>query len=57
VTPFHHQPEAQHPKIFQLSTSRRPITPSFGTKQTSRRCSAMPAFGGKADIAQTSENV
>jgi hypothetical protein len=36
VTPFHHQPEAQHPKIFQLSTSRRPITPSFG---------------GKADIA------
>jgi hypothetical protein len=29
VTPFHHQPEAQHPKIFQLSTSRRPITPSF----------------------------
>jgi hypothetical protein len=32
VTPFHHQPEAQHPKIFQLSTSRRPITPSFGDK-------------------------
>jgi hypothetical protein len=32
VTPFHHQPEAQHPKIFQLSTSRRPITPSFGPK-------------------------
>jgi 4-oxalocrotonate tautomerase len=25
VTPFHHQPEAQHPKTFQLSTSRRPI--------------------------------
>jgi hypothetical protein len=36
VTPFHHQPEAQHPKIFQLSTSRRPITPSFGTKRTLR---------------------
>jgi hypothetical protein len=35
VTPFHHQPEAQHPKIFQLSTSRRPITPSFGGKRTS----------------------
>src|SRR5690242_19634635 len=34
VTPFHHQPEAQHPKIFQLSTSCRPITPSFGTKRT-----------------------
>ena len=34
VTPFHHQPEAQHPKIFQLSTSRRPITPSLGQKQT-----------------------
>jgi hypothetical protein len=32
VTPFHHQPEAQHPKIFQLSTRRRPITPSFGGK-------------------------
>jgi hypothetical protein len=32
VTPFHHQPEAQHPKIFQLSTTRRPITPSFGGK-------------------------
>jgi len=32
VTPFHHQPEAQHPKIFQLSTSRRPIIPSFGGK-------------------------
>jgi hypothetical protein len=30
VTPFHHQPEAQHPKIFQLSTSRRPITPQHG---------------------------
>jgi hypothetical protein len=37
VTPFHHQPEAQHPKIFQLSTSRRPITPSLGHKQTFRR--------------------
>jgi hypothetical protein len=36
VTPFHHQPEAQHPKFFQLSTSRRPITPSLR---------------GKADIA------
>jgi hypothetical protein len=34
VTPFHHQPEAQHPKIFQLSTSRRPITPSLGTAGT-----------------------
>jgi hypothetical protein len=32
VTPFHHQPEAQHPTISQLSTSRRPITPSFGAK-------------------------
>src|SRR5207247_9891343 len=32
VTPFHHQPEAQHPKIFQLSTSRRPITPSLPPK-------------------------
>ena len=29
VTPFHHQPEAQHPKIFQLSASRLPITPSL----------------------------
>jgi hypothetical protein len=42
VTPFHHQPEAQHPKIFQLSTSRRPITPSFG---------------GKADIDQRGADV
>jgi hypothetical protein len=42
VTPFHHQPEAQHPKIFQLSTSRRPITPSFG---------------GKADISGRQSNV
>jgi len=25
------------PKIFQLSTTRRPITPSFGTKQTFSR--------------------
>jgi hypothetical protein len=32
VTPFHHQPEAQHPKFFQLSTSRRPITPSLPPK-------------------------
>ena len=32
VTSFHHQPEAQHPKIFQLSTSRRPITPSLPPK-------------------------
>src|SRR6516162_8890484 len=50
VTPFHHQPEAQHPKFFQLSTSRRPITPSVGTKRTSQSGSAMSAFGGKADI-------
>src|ERR1700746_2602501 len=42
VTPFHHQPEAQHPKIFQLSTSRRPITPSFG---------------GKADISRPLKSV
>src|SRR6516162_8323944 len=35
VTPFHHQPEAQHPKIFQLSTSCRPITPSFDPKRPS----------------------
>jgi hypothetical protein len=32
VTSFHHQPEAQHPNLLQLSTSRRPITPSFGGK-------------------------
>jgi hypothetical protein len=32
VTSFHHQPEAQHPNLLQLSTSRRPITPSFGVK-------------------------
>jgi hypothetical protein len=38
VTPFHHQPEAQHPKIFQLFTSRRPITPSFGTMRTLPPC-------------------
>jgi hypothetical protein len=42
VTPFHYQPEAQHPKIFQLSTSRRPITPSFG---------------GKADMVMIGPNV
>jgi hypothetical protein len=41
-TSFHHQSEAQHPKILQLSTSRRPITPSFG---------------GKADIAFDQCNV
>src|SRR5262249_14057677 len=28
-TSFHHQPEAQHPKNLQLSTTRRPITPSL----------------------------
>jgi hypothetical protein len=33
VTPFHHQPEAQHPSYPQ---ERRPITPSFGTKRTFR---------------------
>jgi hypothetical protein len=53
VTPFHHQPEAQHPKIFQLFTSRRPITPSFGTKRTSHRTQLMSAFGGKADIGSS----
>src|SRR3974390_2580116 len=30
VTPFHHQPEAQHPKSFSYPTTRRPITPSIG---------------------------
>jgi hypothetical protein len=29
---FHHQPEAQHPKIFSYPQERRPITPSFGGK-------------------------
>ena len=30
---------------------------AFGTKRTWRSCSAMSAFGGKADIAQISENI
>ena len=30
---FHHQPEAQHQNL-QLSTSRRPITPSFAVLAT-----------------------
>ena len=30
---------------------------AFGTKRTSKRRPAMSAFGGKADIAQTFENV
>jgi len=47
VTPFHHQPEAQHPKIFQLSTSRRPITPSLGQKRTSRRFAQCPLSSRK----------
>jgi hypothetical protein len=50
VTPFHHQPEAQHPKIFSYPQERRPITPSFGTKRTSVLTPLMSAFGGKADI-------
>jgi hypothetical protein len=32
VTPFHHQPEAQHPKFFSYPQERRPITPSLGSK-------------------------
>jgi hypothetical protein len=46
VTPFQHQLEAQHPKIFQLSTSRRPITPSYipitDSKQTWTDVSSVP---------------
>jgi hypothetical protein len=42
---------------FQLSTSRWPITPSFGTKRTSQLRSPMSAFGGKADIGSRSPNV
>jgi hypothetical protein len=30
VTPFHHQPEAQHPKSSDIHKNARPITPSFG---------------------------
>ena len=47
VTPFHHQPEAQHPKFFQLSTSRRPITPSIGVKRTWVGHAAMSASDPK----------
>src|SRR6516164_524753 len=50
VTPFHHQPEAQHPKIFQLSTSCRPITPSFDPKRTSQPTRSTSAYRGKTDI-------
>jgi hypothetical protein len=32
VTPFHHQPEAQHPKSSDIHNNARPITPSFGGK-------------------------
>ncbi|MGB6283747.1 MAG: hypothetical protein WBG18_04905, partial [Xanthobacteraceae bacterium] len=49
VTPFHHQPEAQHPKIFQLSTSRRPITPSLPTKADIPRLHHDVSFRPKAD--------
>jgi hypothetical protein len=31
-TSFHHQPEAQHPKILSCPQERRPITPSLGPK-------------------------
>jgi hypothetical protein len=30
---------------------------AYGTKRTSKRRPSMSAFGGKADITQTSENV
>jgi len=52
VTPFHHQPEAQHPSYPQ---ERRPITPSLGQKQTFKRLRLMSALPPKADItaAQT----
>jgi hypothetical protein len=30
---------------------------AFGTKRTCRMAQSMSAFGGKADIAETSENV
>jgi hypothetical protein len=51
VTPFHHQPEAQHPKIFQLSTSRRPITPSFGGIADINGRQSMSAFDPKRTSA------
>jgi hypothetical protein len=39
-TSFHHQPEAQHLKSSAIHKLGRPITPSFGAKQTSnsRQC-------------------
>src|SRR5690349_18364521 len=50
VTPFHHQPEAQHPKIFQLSTSCRPITPSWGTFRKSRDVRVESEMRTKAEV-------
>jgi hypothetical protein len=35
----------------------RCMSPFFGTKRTLPPCSMMSAFGGKADVTQTSENV
>src|SRR5579863_5301205 len=35
-TSFHHQPEAQHPKIFSYPQARRPITPSNDAKSSSK---------------------
>ena len=36
-TSFHHQPEAQHYKIFSYPHAGRPITPSTGVKRTKLR--------------------
>jgi hypothetical protein len=40
-----------------MSSVKGPATSANGTKWTSRHAQPMSAFGGKADIAQTYENV
>jgi hypothetical protein len=49
-TSFHHQPEAQRPKIFQLSTRTPADYPIFWHKADIKRLLMMSVFKRTADI-------
>src|SRR6516162_2513817 len=52
VTPFHHQPEAQHLKSLATHKNAGRLPHLLAQSGHSLRCNAMSAFGGKADIGR-----
>ena len=56
VTPFDHQPEAQHPKFLGIHKNAGRLPHPLAQSGRANRA-PMSAFGGKTDMTQTRRNV